>query len=269
MRPKIGLALGSGGSRGYAHIGVLKALTKANVPIDYIAGSSMGALVGVLYGSGYPPDLLEKLAIHFRRKYIFDFTVPKMGFIKGEKAKELVRMLVQNKLLEDLYPKVYVVATDLHKGERVVFSEGDVAQAVRASIAIPGIFMPEKIEGTLYVDGGVIDRVPVSVVKSMGADIVLGADVSYFNSTPAITSIYDVIMQSMDIMEKEMMTYREKHSDIMIRPMLNKYNATQFTEAREIIEQGKLETEKHVPMILQLIDDWKEPNNEGSTETFE
>jgi len=268
VRPKIGLALGSGGTRGYAHIGVLRVLTDAKVPIDYIAGSSIGALVGVLYGSGYSPDLLEKLAIHFRRKYIFDFTVPKMGFIKGEKAKRIIRMLVQNKTLEELSIPVSVVATDLLKGERVVFSHGDIAQAVRASIAIPGIFMPEKIGGNLYVDGGVIDRVPVSVVKQMGADIVLGADVSYFNSTPSITSIYDVIMQSMDIMEKEMMTYREKHSDLMIRPILNHYNATQFIEAKKIIEQGKRETEKAVPMIFQLIDDWKGSNNEGSSETF-
>ncbi|WP_280769099.1 patatin-like phospholipase family protein [Salipaludibacillus daqingensis] len=268
MRPKIGLALGSGGSRGYAHIGILRVLADAKIPIDYISGSSMGALIGVLYGSGYSPELLEKLAIHFRRKYIFDFTVPKMGFIKGEKAKQFVKILVNDKLLEDLSPPVHVIATDLLKGERFVFTKGDIAQAVRASIAIPGIFMPEKIDGKLFVDGGVIDRVPVSVVKQMGADIVIAADVSYFNSTPEITSIYDVIMQSMDIMEKEMMTHRQKHLDYMIRPMLNQYNATQFTEAREIIERGKQEAEKAVPMILKLIDDWKGSNNEGSSETF-
>ncbi|PYZ93920.1 esterase [Salipaludibacillus keqinensis] len=268
MRPKIGLALGSGGSRGYAHIGVLKAWTEAKIPIDYIAGSSMGALVGVLYSSGYSPDTLERLALHFRRKYIFDFTVPKMGFIKGVKAKQFIHMLVQGKKLEDLSPPVHIVATDLIKGKKVVFSTGDIAQSVRASIAIPGIFVPEKIDDRLYVDGGVIDRVPVSVVKEMGADLVFGVDVSYFNSSPQITSIYDVIMQSMDIMEKEMMIYREMQSDLMIRPILTEYTATQFTEAKEIIEQGKREAEKVTPTILQLIRDWKEPTNEGNPETF-
>ncbi|MCE7794721.1 patatin-like phospholipase family protein [Salipaludibacillus sp. CUR1] len=260
-KPKIGLALGSGGSRGYAHIGVLKVLSDAGINVDYISGSSMGALAGVLYGSGYSPGTMEKLALHFRRKYILDFTVPKMGFIKGDKAKEVIRILVNNKNLEDLSPKVQVVATDLLSGEKKVFTKGDIADAVRASIAIPGILVPEKINNRLYVDGGVIDRVPVSVLEGLGADIKIAVDVSYFNTEPEITSIYDVIIQSMDIMEKEMMIYRENQADIMIRPILSHYNATQFTNAKEIIDQGEKAAEKALPLIKQIIDKWREPGN--------
>ncbi|MBU9711237.1 patatin-like phospholipase family protein [Evansella tamaricis] len=262
MKPKIGLALGSGGARGFAHIGVLKVLEEEGYEIDYVAGSSMGALIGSLYGAGYTPAVLEKMAIQFRRKYFLDFTVPKMGFIKGDKAKQLVQMLVNRKKMEDLRPKVSVVATDLLKGKKVVFKTGDIATAVRASIAIPGIVVPETIDGTIFVDGGVIDRVPVTVVKEMGADIVIAVDVSFFNEEPEITSIYDVIIQSMDIMEREMVRYREIESDIMIRPILKHINATQFTNAQEIIEQGERETRKFLTPLKERIENWKENYHE-------
>ncbi|UCZ51845.1 patatin-like phospholipase family protein [Bacillus shivajii] len=262
MKPKIGLALGSGGSRGFAHIGALKVLEKEGINIDFIAGSSMGALIGVLYGAGHSPNMLEKMATQFRRKYFLDFTVPKMGFIRGEKAKQVINMLVQNKKLEDLNLPVSVVATDLMRGEKVVFTKGNAAQAVRASIAIPGIVVPGKIDGTMYVDGGVIDRVPVSVLKNMGADIIIAVDVSFFNTEPEITSIYDVIIQSMDIMEKEMVRYREIHSDVMIRPILSHIKATQFTNVEEVMKLGEVETEKYMKQLKARIQEWKELHHE-------
>ncbi|MCD8509670.1 MAG: patatin-like phospholipase family protein [Bacillus sp. (in: Bacteria)] len=258
MEPKIGLALGSGGSRGFAHIGVLKVFDDAGIKIDYIAGSSMGALIGVIYGAGYKPAYLEKMAIQFRRKYLLDFTVPKMGFIKGDKAEQLIELLVNQKKLEDLEPKVRVVATDLKKGKKVVFQEGNVAEAVRASIAIPGIVVPQRINDTLYVDGGVIDRVPVSVVKKMGADIIIAVDVSYFNEEPEITSIYDVIMQSMDIMERQMGIYREIESDIMIKPIATHIKSTQYTNVEDIIRNGETAANKVLKEVKQKIIDWKE-----------
>ncbi|WP_096189240.1 patatin-like phospholipase family protein [Evansella halocellulosilytica] len=263
MNPKIGLALGSGGSRGFAHIGVLKVLEETGIEVDYIAGSSMGALIGVLFGAGHSSTMLEKMAIQFRRKYFLDFTVPKMGFIKGDKAKQVIHMLTKYKNIEDLSPEIAVVATDLLKGEKVVFTKGNAADAVRASIAIPGIVVPEKLNGTLYVDGGVIDRVPVSVLKKMGADIIIAVDVSFFNSEPDISTIYDVIMQSMDIMEKEMVRYREIQSDVMIRPILKHIKATQFTDVEEIIKVGEIETRKYMQQLKKRIQEWKEQHHES------
>ncbi|MFA9557343.1 patatin-like phospholipase family protein [Evansella sp. AB-rgal1] len=262
MKPTIGLALGSGGSRGFAHIGVLKVLKEHGVSIDYIAGSSMGALIGVLYGAGYEATMLEKMALQFRRKYLLDFTVPKMGFIKGDKAKQLIKMLVNQKKIEDLSPPVYVITTDLMKGEKVIFKKGDIAQAVRASIAIPGIVVPETIDGKLYVDGGVVDRVPVSVVKEMGADIIIAVDVSYVDEEPEITSIYDVIIQSMDIMEKEVMRHREIETDIMIRPSLSHISSTQYSNVQEIIQSGEAEAEKHIEQLKKKIQNWKEKQHD-------
>ncbi|MDZ5470678.1 patatin-like phospholipase family protein [Bacillus sp. 31A1R] len=258
QRPKIGLALGSGGARGFAHLGVIKVLKDEGIPIDLIAGSSMGALVGCFYGAGLDVERLYKLSKVFKRKYYLDFTVPKMGFIAGNRVKELIRVFTHGKNLEQLDIPVGVVATDLKAGEKVVFKEGPIAEAVRASIAIPGIFVPEKFNGKLLIDGGVIDRVPVSVVKEMGADIVIAVDVSNVKTNTEITSIYDVIMQSIDIMQMELVANREIASDIMIRPSVEMYSSRAFTNIEEIIEIGEKETKKHIGAINELLKQWKE-----------
>lgn len=258
QRPKIGLALGSGGARGFAHVGVIKVLLEAGIPIDYIAGSSMGSIIGTLYGAGKDIDRLYMISKLFRRKYYLDFTFPKMGFIAGKRVKELIRLFTYGKNLEELDIPVSVVATDLKTGEKVIFNKGPIDQAVRASISIPGIFVPEKIEGRLLVDGGVVDRVPVSVVREMGADITIGVDVSGLNRNSEITSIYDVIMQSIDILQLEVIQNREIASDIMIRPPVEKYSSRAFTNIDEIIATGEEEGRKYIEKIAQLMNTWKE-----------
>lgn len=256
-RPKIGLALGSGGARGFAHIGVLKALEKERIPIDLIAGSSMGALVGSLYGVGHTPENLEKFALLFRKKYFVDFIVPKLGFVAGKKVKELIRLLAKGKSLEELVPQVAVVATDIKMGERVVFQEGDIATAVRASIAIPGIFVPEVVDNRLLVDGGVIDRVPVGVLKQMGADVTIAVDVSYFREEPDLHTIYDVIMQSMDIMTREMIRYQEFNSSVMIRPIVKQASSLAFTEVESLIKCGEEAANNQMDQIKAAIATWR------------
>ncbi|MDN3014870.1 patatin-like phospholipase family protein [Neobacillus drentensis] len=255
--PKIGLALGSGGARGFAHLGVIMALTEAGIPIHLIAGSSMGALVASFYGAGIDLDRLFKLSTAFKRKYFLDFTVPKMGLISGKKVKEFIRLFTHGKNIEDLSIPIGIVATDLLTGEKVVFKEGAVAEAVRASISIPGIFVPEKYNGRIFVDGGVSDRVPVSVAKEMGADIVIAVDVSRVKRNAEITSIYDVIMQSIDIMQAEILSSREIAATIMIRPPVEIYSSRAFTNIEEIIKMGEEETKKHIQQIKTEIEQWK------------
>jgi len=256
--PKIGLALGSGGARGFAHLGVIKVLKEQGIPIDLIAGSSMGALVGSFYGAGIEMDRLYQLSTAFRRKYFLDFTVPKMGFIAGKRVKEFIKVFTHGKNIEDLSIPIGIVATDLMTGEKVVFKQGPVAEAVRASISIPGIFVPEKYNGRVLVDGGVSDRVPVAVAKEMGADIVIAVDVSRVKQNAEITSIYDVIMQSIDIMQTEIINFREITSDIMIRPRVEKFSSRAFTNIDEIITIGEEETKQQLDQIRSVIDNWKE-----------
>lgn len=256
--PKIGLALGSGGARGFAHLGVLKVLNEEKIPVDLIAGTSMGALIAAFYGAGIDMNRLYKIASAFRRKYYIDFTVPKMGFISGNRVKELIRIFTKGKNIEDLSLPISIVATDLQSGEKVIFSSGSIADAVRASISIPGIFVPEKIDGRLFVDGGVVDRVPVSVAKEMGADIILAVDVSHYKANAEITSILDVIMQSIDIMQDELARFGEFDADIMIKPNVEQYSSKSYTNINEIIKIGEESTRKYIPMIKQTIDEWKE-----------
>ncbi len=261
-RPKIGLALGSGGARGFSHLGVIKVLVEHGIPIDYIAGSSMGSLVACFYGAGIDMDRLYKLSTAFKRKYYLDFTVPKMGFIAGKRVKELIRVFTKGKRIEELMIPVSVVATDLMTGEKVIFRSGPIAEAVRASISIPGIFVPEKQNGRLLVDGGVVDRVPVSVVKEMGADIVIAVDVSRVKTNADISTIYDVIMQSLDIMQMELVEYRQIASDIMIRPRVEEYSSRAFTNIDEMIQKGEEEARKHLDEIKRIMDNWEELHKE-------
>jgi NTE family protein len=257
--PKVGLALGSGGARGFAHLGVLKVLEQEDIPVSYLAGSSIGALVAVLYASGHGLNRLYRLAKSFRRDDFLDWTVPKMGLIAGERITEFIRLLTKGKRIEDLSPPVAVVAADLQTGEKVVFRQGEAAQAVRASISIPGIFVPAEMDGRLLVDGGVVDRVPVSVARAMGADIVIAVDVAPLNTKAEITSIVDVIWQSLDVLQAELVTYRQLASDVMIRPRVERYSSRAFTHIEEIIAHGEEEARRQIGAIRQAIEQWKEP----------
>ncbi|MEW9501414.1 patatin-like phospholipase family protein [Jeotgalibacillus marinus] len=258
MEPKIGLALGSGGARGYAHLGVLKVLEDEKIPIDLVAGSSMGALVAAFYCSGHDLENLYRLANTFRSKFFVDLSVPRMGFITGEKIKQFVKLFTHQKQLEDLNIPLTIVATDIVRAERYVFTTGPIDVAVRASIAIPGIFVPEKVGDRLLVDGGVIDRVPATVAREMGADVVIGVDVSQVKRNAEINTIYDVIMQSIDILQAEILRYRASTADVIISPKVEQFSGKTYQQAAEIIRFGEEETQKAIPAIRQAIENWKE-----------
>ncbi|MCU9612218.1 patatin-like phospholipase family protein [Caldibacillus lycopersici] len=256
--PKIGLALGSGGARGLAHIGVIKVLEEANIPIHMIAGSSIGSLIGAFYAAGHNVEEMLKITSAFKRKYFLDITIPKLGFIAGNRIKDFIRLFTYNKNIEDLSIPLAITATDIHTGEKVIFKQGPIADAVRASIAIPGIFVPETWNGRVLVDGGVIDRVPVSVVKEMGAEIIIAVDVAGLKKNASITTIYDVILQSIDIMQLELVKNRENQSDIMIQPIVEQFGSYSFGQATEIILAGEEAAKKYIDTIKSLISRWKE-----------
>ncbi|MRG85512.1 patatin-like phospholipase family protein [Salinibacillus xinjiangensis] len=259
-RPKIGLALGSGGARGFSHLGVIKKLEENNIPIDYISGSSMGALLGALYGAGQSIDHLYQLSKHFKRKYFLDVTVPKMGFIQGERIKEYVRIFTYGKRLEDFNIPVTIIATDLKTGEKVIIKEGDAADAVRASISIPGIFVPAEWNGRMLIDGGVLDRVPVSSVREQGADFVIAVDCAHYKPDTEVSSIYDVIMQSFDIMQDEIVKNRVTDADILLRPNVSRFSSRAFTNINEVIDEGEKETLKQMQDIKLKLKQWKGNN---------
>lgn len=190
-KKRIGLALGGGSVRGLAHIGILKVLKKHNIPIDLIAGTSIGAVIGSAYCAGIEPEELEKISLTKNWRELVDFTIPKKGFIIGQKIKNYIRQLTKNKNFGSLGVPLSVVATDLNKQEKVVFERGSVADATRASISLPGIFNPVKMGEKELVDGGLIDPIPFEEVIRRGADIIIAVDLSVKLNKVLIDNVKD------------------------------------------------------------------------------
>ncbi len=257
-KPKIGVALGSGGAKGFAHIGVLKVFEEEGVPIDMMAGSSMGALACALYGVGHNWESMKKLAIAFNRLHYLDLTVPKTGLINGRKVTGLIKAITHQKRFEDCRLPIGIVATDLKTGERVVFKKGWLYEAVRASISIPGIFTPVKIGGKILVDGGVIDRVPATVVRDMGADIVIAVDVGGFTPKQDIRTIFDVITLSIDIMQEQIVKLQQSSADIVLKPPVAMLSPKALANIDHLVEIGEETARAQLPMIWEMIGAWKE-----------
>ncbi|OEF98551.1 patatin-like phospholipase family protein [Desulfuribacillus alkaliarsenatis] len=259
---KLGVALGAGGARGLAHIGVLQALKEMDVKIDCIAGSSIGSMIAAFYGNKMDLRMVGKFLASLNRKHWLDLCVPGLGLVTGDKFKEIVKLLTHNKNIEDLSIPIAIVATDLEKGERVVFLKGPIYQAVRASCSIPGIFVPEKVNGNILVDGGVIDRVPTSVVKDLGADYTIAVDVAPKKSEVKISTMFDVIAQTIDILEAEILKLRLLDADVVIQPKVGHIGIASFDKVEECIESGYIAAYEKEQQIISLLKNKRGDSNE-------
>jgi NTE family protein len=242
-RPKIGLALGGGAARGLAHIGVLEVFEENNIPIDMIAGCSMGAVMGAMFACGTSTKMIHNLStqiclMDYRK--IFDITLPRTGLIRGQRTDTIIRTLIGDRSFDQLKIPFSVVSACLEDGTLRVFTTGNVTNAVRASISVPGIFEPVTIDGKTYVDGGVLDRVPVKAVRDMGADIVIAVDVSYRGEPRATPkNIIDVILSSYELVEWEAMKGHALNADISIVPDTRNMNSAAFNQVEECVEKGR------------------------------
>lgn len=236
---KKGLILGAGGARGFAHLGFLQVLEKEGLEMDLIVGCSIGAIFGALYAAGIDLYRLEKLLTYpgFSRR-LFDISVTRGGFIKGDKLLEAMRLLTKDLQFEDLKIPLAIVATDIETGDSVVFREGNVAQAVRASISIPGVFQPFRYQGRLLVDGAVKNRLPIHVAQKMGADKILAVDVKKALSAKLNTAM-DVLFQSVEILEEEVFRSVCMGADLLIQPEVGHISSLQFDAAAEAIDLGR------------------------------
>lgn len=252
-RPKVGLALGAGASRGFAHIGVLQVLEENDIYPDYIAGSSIGAIVGALYASGIKPDVMGGIAANLDLRICYDIGMPKMGFIKGEKIEELIRILTKGKSFHELDPPLRVTAVDLKTSKSVIFDQGLVYKAVRASISIPGIFVPVIDGDRVLVDGGLLERLPTGVVRDMGADVIIGVDVGFMGIHGEASNILGIILQSFEVMELAIADNSFCNGDILIYPDLAHINPLNFDKAEECIEEGRRVALQHIDKIKEKI----------------
>jgi len=246
---RIALALGAGAARGLAHIGVLQVLQEAGFEMQYLAGTSVGALVAALFAAGVDLYELEKVAKGLRLKHLVDFVLPGPGLIGGEKLRGFLNLFLRGKTFADLCIPLAVVATDLQTGEEVVLREGRVVEAVLASCAIPGVFVPVRYRGRLLVDGGLVDRVPVQVAQEMGAELVVAVDVGPSLKASRLRSLPEITMQAIDIMQEEVMRLKARTADVFIRPPVGEFSALRLDRGAELIRLGRAAAERAVPEI--------------------
>lgn len=254
---KIGLALGSGAARGLAHIGVIKVLEENNIPIDSIAGSSIGALVGGLYASGLAICEIEKIALTMTNRDMFSLVDPSLGkgFIKGDKISSFIKEHLVTKDFKDCRIPFKATATDIKTGEIVVQDSGSIAEAIRASISVPLVFQPVARDGRLLVDGGVGSPVPVDVVKQMGADIVIAVnlDKRYVDENSK-SGLLDIASDSMNIMRHYLSLYQSKDADIIILLDLGSNTWYDFVNGQNKIQAGEEAMRKELPHLLEVMD---------------
>ncbi len=243
---KIGLALGGGAARGFAHIGVIKVLEAQGIVPDIVVGTSAGSLVGALYAAGNNGYALNKLALEMDEAAISDWSVPLFakisGVFKGEGLQNYVNKIVGSQPLEKFKIPFGAVATDLNSGLPILFRRGNVGLAVRASSAVPGVFQPVQIGAHSYVDGGLVAPVPVRFAREMGADFVIAVNISSQPTAQTATSSIDVLLQTFAIMGQSINTFELKEADIVIRPDLGAMGGSDFASRNAAILAGEQAT---------------------------
>jgi NTE family protein len=254
---KIGLCLGSGGARGLAHIGVLQVLEENGIVPDIISGCSAGAIIGSVYAAGTNLYLLEKFMGTVEAKDILDlgFPIHGGGILSGDKIEELVRILSHDLSFGETKIPFVCIATDLVSGEMRVFEEGKLHRAVRASMAVPGVFTPAVIDGHYYVDGGVYAELPVSVLRERGADVIITSDLgikrNFFD--PEHPSPVDILRRSSDIMQAQMTRRQADKGDVIIRPDASFMGLLNTNGYEESVAAGRQKTTEALPRIFELL----------------
>ncbi len=252
-KPKIGLALGGGAARGFAHIGVIKMLEAQGIVPDYVVGTSAGAVVGSLYASGLDAFAMQKIAVQLDEKIFADWTLGGRGLLKGEALQDFINQNLGKRPLEKLNKPFATVATDLNSGERVVFRTGDTGMAVRASAAVPGVFQPMQFRGRSYVDGGLTSPVPVQAAREMGADFVIAVDISARPEGQPTDSLSAILWQTTTVMGGIIARNELKEADIVIRPNLPYVKSWDFTARHDAMMEGERAALAALPQIKQRL----------------
>jgi NTE family protein len=236
---KLGLVLGGGSARGFSHIGVLKALEESGYRADVVVGTSAGSLVGAFYAAGYSPWQMEEVALKVRDIDVADFnSANKRGMFAGEALQKLVNEYVRQQPIDKLKLTFGAVATNLHTGEPVLLRTGDTGQAVRASSAIPGVFVPTMVGGQELVDGGLVSPLPVRFARTLGASQVIAIDVGTKPQNNVGNGLYEVILQSFEIMGRALTQLEAKEADVVIRPDTSRFSSTDFGARKDLIQAG-------------------------------
>lgn len=238
---KIGLALGGGAARGFAHVGVIAVLEEAGLRPQFVVGTSAGSLVAALYASGKTSAQLQQTALNMEEVAITDWMLPIFGrgMFRGDALARYVNQLVAGRLMENMVIPLGIVATDLNSGQAVLFRRGDTGTAVRASSAVPAVFVPVKINGHEYVDGGLVSPVPVHFARQMGADLVIAVDISDPPEANPAGDTLQILLQTFSIMGKSINRYELRDADVVVRPSLTGLKSADFSARQRAIDSGR------------------------------
>ncbi len=261
-RPKVFLVLSGGGARGLAHIGVIKVLEEEGVPIDGIVGTSVGALIGALYCGGIKTNKIELMADEIGWSDLTNVSATSIvgllmveKLLSTEKMEEYIKKNIGDKQFHELRIPFACVATDLKTGEKIIFREGDVASAARASATIPGIFTPVEYRHRQLVDGGLVDNIPTDIAKMLGADLIIAVDISADFTKYSTSNVLLVLNQSISIQGELLSRESLKLADIVINPKVSDVNAYELWRGRECIDAGIIATRTMIPKIKKIIMD--------------
>jgi NTE family protein len=251
--PRIGLALGGGAARGFAHIGVIQVLEEAGIRPDLIAGTSAGSLVAALYASGKTGAELETIALTMDEGAITDWAFPTRGLIRGEALARFVREHTEGQTIEQMKRRLGIVATDLDNGNPILFQRGDTGLAVRASSSVPAIFQPVTIGSREYVDGGLVSPVPVRFARQLGAELVIAIDISSPPDGAATGDVVKLLLQTFSIMGKSINQFELRDADIVVRPPLIGVSSADFTSRVRAIRSGREAATAMLPALRARI----------------
>jgi len=259
-KPVIALALGGGGAaKGFAHIGVIKALEAQGIVPDIVVGTSAGSVVGAMYAAGKNGFELQSLAITLDESQVSDWSLPDRGVVKGEALAAFINKTVANAPIEKLPKKFGAVATDLASGEPIVFRSGDTGTAVRASSSVPGVFQPVAIRGREYVDGGLVSPVPVRFAQEMGATFVIAVDISNKPQASKTKSSLDILMQTFAIMGQSLNRSELPLADVVIRPDISQLASTDFKTRHLAVLEGEKAAAQALPTLKAKLDRLQAP----------
>lgn len=236
-------------------MGVIRVLEREKVPLDLIVGTSVGSLVGAIYADKKSSFELEWVSFSLEEKDVFDYAFTQLyqGLARGDRLEEFVLRKITAREIQQLKVPFAAVATDIQNGEVVVLRTGSVARAVRASSAIPGIFIPVRHQGRLLVDGGVLNEVPVDVARSMGAEVVIAVNLSGGKKVSQVNNIFDTIIQSLNLMATQGVEARLKEADVVIQPAIAQFGPLDFSKKKELLAAGIRAAEQALPLIREKL----------------
>lgn len=255
--PVIAVALGGGGAKGFAHIGVLKVLESHGIKPKIVTGTSAGSFVGSLYASGKSPYQLQQVALSFQESDIRDLTLNRQGVILGQKLQDYVNKNVGGKAIEQFPIRFAAVATRLDNGSKADFIKGNAGQAVRASCSIPNVFVPATIGGLKYVDGGLVSPIPVKTAKDMGADIVIAIDISARPDGSKALNMFGVLDQTLNIMGQQSINEELGRANIVIQPKVGHIGTLDLKSSNAAILEGEKAAQLKVRAIQKAVADFR------------